>query len=319
MNRKLEADALAALLIEQYWIDFKSGVTQNFLNPGRRYRPNDKWASERDWVTAAESCIDSDKNLVQALEVLLHFEFEEYFSVAEKFVSEWGTTYADIEDLHFLIAMFPQEHPLRHKLFDEQGFDDVLIRNDIDSPNAARHSLIFVQDEEYCQFHGNYVNDLILTQGDDLETMVEAIVPLLVELGERAKDYVEEANMRKVKNFFLNSLQFDANLVKSNKFLNGLPEDFVRPEWVLSDIVYPCFSLGWLDILHHLKESDWYWKVAFDNEFVHDDDSYELLAWSCFTSNQDLKDRAITVMNNNYYERLFGAIAWTRLKEFESQ
>lgn len=305
-----EKSKLASSLINDYWEEFKIGDTWNYLLWFPKYIEGDEWAKKQEWLKISKHCLEEEINVFQALEVLLYFEFDKYYAVAESYVQDYVKHGHDLEYCHDILAMFPNENSLRKQIFFDDGLESLLDDDGTGYSKSARQALIRAGDTDYCRFHGDYINKQIESYGEG-EHFEEIIIPLVVELGKLSQDYVKKSNIVKVKNFLLNHLNKDKS-VHENKQKGNFNDDDERTLWCIDHIASTSLKMGWLDILKDLQLSNWYWDSVFA-EWFSDSNNLELLSWSTFCSNDTLKDRAVEVMKNHEYHKLDGAIAWTRL------
>ena len=75
-------DELAQGLIDQYWVDFENGNTWNYYIQIPHYVTSDTWATKEDFIYHAKKCVDKKINILQALEILIKEEYNNYIEMA---------------------------------------------------------------------------------------------------------------------------------------------------------------------------------------------------------------------------------------------
>lgn len=298
-------------LISSYWNDFQEGGTWNYFTYPLRYHEKDTWASIQDWTIHASKCLKNKKNQIQALEVLLSIDYAEHVDDAETFLNKLDDDIHDVYYLYDLLAMMPKINPLRKRYLSRDSFD-FFVQDDSDA-HLARLALCRVQDEEFLSFAGSYVNHFVKENRDDYEEVEGVVFPLLVDLGKNLEAYLSEDTIGVIE--FIINKYLEKDMLCFEDMLNGriFSED-ERCVWIADEVARIAFSAGFTEILDRLKLSDWYWAGMF-SEIWEDSDNNNLLAWSLYGSNETLLNRAEWVMNKHEYQRLDGAIAFSRLSD----
>lgn len=301
-------------LINEYWRDFKEGVTWNYYLWKPKYIEGDVWASKNQWVMAAKECIDKNINVIQALEVLLYECYDEYCDFAERFIARWHEVDGHDDYIYYdILAKLPKENSVRKNLLSINSFHDIY--GDGSEASLARKALVNARDEEFIGLAGIHLNN-ILSAGDlDGDVIEDRVIPILLDLGFLSNECVSDENMDKVKSLCLYYYEKDRAIM--DDVLNGKElDDDERQLWVADNIAYISWVLSWGDVLDSLNTDKLYWAGMF-SDIWSDHENYNLLAWSFCESNEALKKQAEIVMYNHEYHRLDGAIAWTRLDKIE--
>jgi general stress protein 26 len=201
------------------------------------------------------------------------------------------------------------------EVFSESSFSELMY---IDNQTyLARQALVRVKDKKFCEFYGSYINDLFESNNFGDETIEDSIIPLLIDFGVLANQYLPSSHLDKVKDFIYKSLSKDKAIVE--QALNGVDNNQdSRKMWVRDNVAYWVWTLGWADILHDLKKQDWYWLSIF-SEWWEDSDSNNLLVWSLLHDNEILRNRAIHVMKSDNFKKIDGAIAWKRINRLSEK
>jgi hypothetical protein len=306
-------DELSKTLIDRYWSEFKAGKTWNYYFLRPKYLKRDTWASKEKWLSISKECIEADTNVVQALEVLVDLEYDNYIDKAQKIVMDWYNSGGHDSYYYFdIIARFPKDHPIRKDVLSIDNFEDIYSDDPISS--MARKALIFGKDEKFIETLSKYVSQLLAQPFLNIEIIESRIIPILLDLGDFSKEYLSRERLDQLKSICLEYFEKDKNII--DQFLNGkqLDED-TRNIWVGDNLAYWAWTFGWNDVLSILDSEDIYWLAIF-SEFWDDYDNNNLLIWSLQKNDPLLKNRAVNVMNTHELYRLDGAIAWSRLSNF---
>lgn len=301
---------LSKQLKSKYWDDFKSGHAWNYFIIRQKFNDNDSWSTKEEWGNVAKECIDNNKNVLQALEVLLILEYDDYFSIADEVVNKWYKEGGHDDYYYFdIIATFPEEHKIRKKLLNPSIFKRLMSCDGWGQNSIARQALLRVGDIEFKEYLGEWLNKSIESGIDD-ENIENNIIPLLVEFGEIANDYVSINNLNYIKEFahsYLNKDQMVVEQLLNSRVLN----ESQRSIWIADNIAYWSWMLGWQDILESLKSKEWYWAVLF-SDFWEDADNNNLVVWSLCHDNVIIKNRAIEIMQKGDINSIDGVIALER-------
>ena len=299
-------------LTSEYWRDFRKGATWNFYSDKLRNSSDEVWTNPSDWVGCATECIQSNTNVVQALEILLVEQKEKYLGVAEKFVFDWyeGGAY-DVHYYYEIMARLPCDNAIRSKFLSSANFKDFIQDDGWGYSNSARQALIAANEPQFLEFLSSLINEKLKSKVISDVSIEEYVLPLMVDLGSKTDEYIEKNNIERVKEFCLDYLKKDENVV--DKFLNGQFDEDERQIWIGDDIAYNSWALGWNDIISDLKTKDWYWMSLF-GDWWDDYGNKNLLTWSFYSKDRSLIDRATLVMQSDEHNKLDGAIAWERFK-----
>ena len=305
-------DELCKSLIDRYWSEFKAGKTWNYYSWSPKYLESDTWATQEKWLSISKECIKTDINVIQALEVLLDLEYENYIDKAQNIVIDWYNS-GGYDDYYYynVIARFPKDHPIRKNVLSIDNFEDIYI-DDSDS-SLARKALVNSKDENFIECCSKYVEKLLDQTLISIEMIENHIAPILLDLGSLPKECISGKHLDKLKTICLQYFEKDKNII--NRILNGelLNED-TRNIWVGDNLAYWAWSFGWDDVLSILDSEDIYWLAIF-SDFWDDYYNNNLLIWSLQKNDSLIKNRAIHVMNTHELYKLDGAIAWSRLTD----
>ena len=306
----IDNDALAESLISQYWTDFRSGATWNFYPSKIRNQEVDAWCNRSDWIENAMECVEYNTNLIQAFEILLTEKRDQYIDSAEKLVEAWHKSGA--HDAHYyydIIAKLPSENVYRRQYLSSDRYNEFVGEDEWGYASSARKALVNSNDQSFVEYLGLFINNAFDSDNVDIEY---ELLPLVIDLGSKSEMYIKKSNLEKLKEFCLDYLKKDEQVV--SKFLNTNIDEDERQIWVGDDIAYYSWVLGWNDILEDLKNKDWYWMMIF-SEWWEDSSNKNLLTWSLYSVDTVLLERAEYVMKQGGYNRLDGAIAWKRFKD----
>ncbi|WP_157951191.1 hypothetical protein [Cyanothece sp. BG0011] len=306
----MNINELSKTLIDRYWSEFRAGKTWNYYSWKPKYLQRDTWASQEKWLSVSKECIEANTNVVQALEVLLDLEYENYIEKAQEIVRDWYNSGAYDSYYYFdIIAKFPQDHPIRKDILSIDKFEDIYSENS--EVSMARKALIFGKDESFIESSSEYVNQLLAQPFLNIEIIESRIIPILLDFGDLSKEYLSIERLDQLKYICLEYFEKDKDII--DRFLNGKPlEENTRNIWVGDDLAYWAWTLGWDDVLSILDSEDIYWSAIF-SDFWDDYDNNNLLIWSLQKDDPLIQNRAIWVMNTHELYKLDGAIAWSRL------
>jgi len=311
MNQ-INQDAQSKKLISKYWSDFRSGSTWNFYSSKLRNQRDDAWVKPEEWIEHAKMCIESNTNLIQALEILLVEEKEQYLDVAEHLLSDWHKSGAHDPYYYFdVMARLPKENSIRKEYLSSTCFKEFMVDDGWGYSNSARTALINADDQCFLEFLGNFIDDNFKFNDLSDDVLEEDILPLFIDLGRKSENYVARSNNDHFKEFCLSYFQKDELVI--DKFLNGNLEEDNRQIWIGDNIAYYSWVLGWNDVIDELKNKDWYWMSLF-SDWWDDYENNNLLVWSLYSNDNILKERASHIMQQDEYNKLDGAIVWERLK-----
>ncbi len=274
---ELENDILAKNLIDKYWVDFRSGTTWNFYSCGLRRRIGDTWAKTSEWIENAKVCIESNINLIQALEILLVEEKEQYLEVAEHVVSDWYKSGAHDPYYYYqVMAKLPDDNFYRKKYLSPENYESFIGNDGWGYSDSARKALIEADDESFQEFIGDFINERFKSSKLPFYELEDFILPLFIDLGKKTERYVAKNNNERFKEFCLGYLEKDESLIE--KFLNSDIDEDERQIWIGDNIAYYSWALGWDDIINDLKTKDWYWMGLF-SDWWDDSENKNLLVW----------------------------------------
>lgn len=303
-------------IINSYFDNFKNGKKNNYYLDKKRYNANDTWASKDTWVKIAKECIANNQNILQALEILIIEEYNEYYSIADKVLIDWyngGPN--DIEYYHDILAFMPKDYSIRQEMVGD--YSDYLVNYSVGSDTLMRESLIRSKDVEFCKIYGKYLDVEIEKYKDNFEElslMMDA--NYIYDLGKDAYKYIGKENLDIVKNMLIKYIQKDKEMAL--KILNGYVPNIEEEQtlWIIDHAPKVAFYMGWNDILEYLADEAWYWDLLFDSRCIYEDyENTNLLIWSNYTCNNTLKERAYVLMENRLsYMKLDGVIALTRMR-----
>lgn len=303
-------DQLCQTLIDSYWSEFKAGTTWNYYFLRPKYVESDTWASKEKWLSVSKECIETGTNVLQALEILLDLEYENYIDTAEKIVMDWYNSGAHDSYYYFdIIAKFPQDRPIRKDILSIDNFEDIY--SDDSESSMARRALILDNDRDFIESLSEYLDKLLARPFISIDIIENRLVPILLELGDLLKQCVSPEHLSKFKSICLEYFEKDKDIV--SRFLNGEPlDEDTRNIWVGDNLAYWSWMFGWDDVLLILDSEDIYWLAIF-SDFWPDYDNNNLLVWSLRKDDQAIANRAIHVMHTHELYKLDGAIAWSRL------
>jgi hypothetical protein len=292
-------DALADKLIAEYWLAFEAGTTWNYHSWLPKYVKNDAWATRANWLDVSRRALETKVYHRPALEVLLAEGCLEYASTARKLVHDWHRESGhDAYYFYDLMAHFPRSDKVRRVYFSKN-----LRATDLDK--SARIALFSVEDVALCRHVSQAISDVLLTDSIDEDLAESYVLPRLAEMGPLCSKYIDAKTIDAAKKFCISYLKKD-----EAECLMPAPDD-ERSLWIRDEIAYLSWRLGWTDILRGLEKAPWYWTSVLND--VNDNENYNLLTWSLLKSNEQLKNRALCVMQTHEYHKLDGAIAWKRL------
>lgn len=310
-------DKLSQKIVSQYWEDFRTGRTWNYFISSQKYLKSDTWATESKWVEIAEECFEKKINLLQALEILLITDFDNYFPVADEIVSSWFHDDRHDDYYYFdILALFPKEHEIRNAVFNSEFIESLVLEDDWGQSSLARSALIRSNDLMFQEYLGDWLNRAIESERG-AEFLEINVLPLLVEFGNRSKSYISQRNIDKLKCFVVSYLEKDKNFVEFS-LNDGDVYSYGRTIWVADNIGYWSWALDWQDIIYMLKNSEWYW-IALFSEFWGDEDNNNLVTWAMLHDDDIIRSRAVEVMGDSNAISLDGAIAWRRIVNFQEQ
>jgi len=320
-------------IIQKYWKYFKEGEEYNLFFDRLRYNKNDIWTNDKEWIDVAKECINKgEKNELNALSILLKEEYDTFYSKAKILVDKWFEEDPHCEGWYWfysLILYFPKDSLVRKDILDITSMP----MDEFDyycSGNEAQKLLIYSEDKDFCTLLGTFFNKKIMRLKDSQE--LENIIPYVAELGELADKYIDSENLQIIKTLFWDYLEKDREILlryvaKNETFLETIArreeedKEFERLSWIVDDIAYYSWSLGWYDILDYLKNESWYWLFVFDEGYMYDCDNRTLLSWSNYISNEILKNEAKRAMRypDGKSEPINGAIALKRMLAIEEK
>lgn len=305
-------------IVTMYWHRFIEGKDYNYYLDKRRYNSNDTWAVKYDWVKVAKECIARDYNVLQALEILIIEEYDQYYSTVDKVLTEWYANGGyDIEYYYDLIAAMPKDYVIRKEIVED--YSDCFIDYSAGSTLFMREALIRNNDTEFCKVYGNYLDEKIQKNKNnfkELALMVEA--GYIFDLGKKAFKYMQKESLNIVKKMLLEYIQKDKELAL--KILDGYVPNSDREQtlWIVDYAPRLAFYMGWNDILKYLSDEEWYWTLLFDHNYGYEDsENTNLLIWSSYIFNDTLQRRALELLeSSSSNNQLDGVISLTRMKSF---
>ena len=304
-------------VIEIYKEEFVEGKTYNYYLDSLRFTKEDTWITVDEWINFAEICISRQNNTLQALEILIVEEYDKYYSMADKILTEWYDAGAyDIEYYYNIIAFMPTEYPIRKEIVGD--YSDYLVNYSVGNDALMRESLIRSKDVDFCKIYGQYLDREIQKYKDDFEELASMVdANYITDLGKDAYKYVGKNNLDIVKNMFLEYIKKDKEMAL--KILDGyVAHEEEQTLWIIDHTPKVAFYMGWTDILEYLSSETWYWDCLFDSRFMYEDDNNtNLLIWSNYICNDTLKERAYALMDKKSRTQIDGAIALTRMESIE--
>ena len=304
-------------IIYSYWKNFKNTKKNNYYLDKRRYNTGDTWASKETWVKIAKECIANNQNILQALEILIIEEYDEYYPMADKVLTEWQEAGGyDIKYYFDILVAMPKDYPIRQEILGD--YSEYLENYSVGSDILMRESLIRSKDVDFCKIYGQYLDDEIQKYKDDFEELSSMIdANYIYDLGKDAYKYVGKENLDIVKNMLLKYIQKDKEMALKirNGYVPNTEEE--RTLWLIDHAPKVAFYMGWTDVLEYLANEVWYWDCLFDSRFMYEDcNNTNLLIWSNYICNDVLKERAYALTENRLnYMQLDGVIALTRMGE----
>ena len=261
-------------------------------------------------MSIAKECIQSKKNVLQALEILLSLDFDNYFSLADDMVSKWHQDGCYDSYYYFdIVATFPKEHEIRRQFFDPSVFEGLMSDDGWGQNSIARQALLRVNDQAFKEYLGDWLNKSIESGAED-DVIENEVIPLLVEFGEAANKHVSINNLNYIKEFVQSYLNKDQAVVEHLlNFKESGESD--RTVWVADNVAYWSWMLGWQDVIESLKNKEWYWVTLFSDLWV-DEDNNNLVVWSMCHDDVVIKNRAVDVMEKGDADGIDGVIAWER-------
>jgi len=303
-------------IVEQYIREFLDGKSYNYYIDSLRYKSSDTWFTKDDWIKIAKECIFGNHNILQALEILIVEEYDKYYSMADKVLTEWYDAGGyDIQYYHDIIAFMPKDYPIRKKIVGD--YSDYLENYSIGNDTFMRASLIRSNDIEFCNIYGKYLDKEIQRNKDNFDELASMVnANYIFDLGKEVYKYVEKDSLDIVKNMIFEYIQKDKEMAL--KILDGyMPNiDEEQTLWIIDYVPRIAFCIGWNDVLEYLLYEDWYWLFLFDEDFGYENDNNQnLLIWSQYTKNNTLLHRAkdLFLKENEFFKRFDGFIALSRL------
>ncbi len=303
-------DSLSAELIDRYWNDFKSCSTWNYYNWAPKYLEDDVWATKDTWISVSQECLEKDTNVLQALEVLLDLDRDNYIDIAENVLSTWFESGAHDEHYYYdLISYLPVEHKIRKEVLSVESNSDIF---GCDAElSLLRRALARASDRDFIELSGGYLNDLLQRDTLDIDLLEYSIMPVLMDLGRYAKSCVSVSNLDRLKRSCLNFYEKDRIQIET-LLLGDFEDSDQRRVWVGDNLAYWAWVLGWQDMLSDLDRDDLYWAAMF-SELWGDEENTNLLIWAALKDSKILRNRASVVMKTHELHRLDGAIALSRM------
>ena len=309
MERALleRGDELARRLIGEYWDALVTGDAWFEFASRTRYVPPDAWASDADWVVAAELCLEAGRNEIAALDVLLATGRSDLVPRAARCIEGLYLGDSFEEPLH-LLALFPADHPLRIEHLGEPP--DRYEEDEFWGWNSAvRRALLRVGDPALAAYMGGRISEVLAAEPVDLGRVADYALPRMAELGPLCARAVPEPLVRRAHHLAYELLALDRRSV-----LEGwrVGESCERSAFVRWEVAHWAGRLGWRDVFESLAPQEWYWRDLFD---CYDErENANLLAWSRFDAGERLFSRALYLMETLGLGPLDGAIAWKRLR-----
>jgi hypothetical protein len=300
-------DELARRLIGEYWEALVTGDAWFFHTSRTRYVPPDDWATEADWVAAAELCLESGHNQSSAFDVLLAAGRGELLERAARWIE--GLYLGDYfeEPLH-LVALFPADHPVRVEHLGESP--EHYEEDEFWGWNAAaRRALLRAGDTKLAAYMGGRIAEVLGAEPADLERVADYALPRMAQLGPLCARFVPEPLVRRAHHLTYELLALDRRAVLEERHLR---EEWERSHFVRWEVAFLAARLGWRDVFASLAPQEWYWRDLF--ECYDELENVNLLSWSRFHAGERLFARALYLMDTLGLHPLDGAIAWKRLR-----
>jgi hypothetical protein len=301
-------------IINDYWVGFKNGKEYNYYLDKMRYNSNDTWATKADWVKVAKECISSNHNVLQALEILIIEEYDEYYLMVDEILTQWYANGGyDIEYYYDLIIAMPNDYPIKKEIIGD--YSDYFKHYNTRENKLIRESFIRNQDVGFCKIYGSYLDDKIKNNKNnfkELALMIDA--GYIFDLGTQAVKYIKKDNLNIVKKMLIDYIQKDKELAL--KILDGYVPNIEEEQtlWIIDYAPRVASYLGWYDILEYLSDQKWYWNLLFDVNYGYEDsNNTNLLIWSNHVCNDTLRQRAYTLVESTSRNKLDGVISLTRM------
>ena len=302
-------------IINNYWASFKNGKEYNYYLDKKRYDSNDTWATKDDWIKISKECISNNCNILQALEILIIEEYNEYYSMVDQILTEWYANGGhDIEYYHDLIIAMPKDYSIRKKIVGD--YSDYIINYSAGRDTIMRESLIRNNDTEFCKIYGEYLDKTIKKNKNNFKELALLIeTNYISDLGRQAFKYIKKESLDIVKKMLIEYMQKDKELAL--KILDGYIPNVEKEQtlWIIDCVPSVSFYIGWYDILEYLSNEEWYWTLLFDSNYGYEDsENTNLLIWSNYICNDALKKRASDLLKNSSNNKLDGVISLARMK-----